>query len=357
MSISYGGILHSQDSAVNTPVVPNANTTPEYKSSIWIRNVNSSDSVNRDRLYLWLDNATDDPTFLKWKELKLPVEDGSIPGTALADSSVAAGKLAGGIGISLLNLLNALDDTHIDALTSAKIANLSGTNTGDQALAYTPGTGVLQLSGDTSKTINAVPTWNSGTKTLTWTYGSVTLSGLSTQDNTTQQVLVTDDRFAKLDPTSQSANTWRQISLLDKTLTTPAAQQPSIVLAASGDYIVSGQVGITVAPAFTATSSIEIGLVNVTSDANAVTPVNKTLITRKSVTRHDAIQFHFVVPNPSTSQTWRLVWRAVDTTITDDFPTSKWPTDYVTYDAWETYGTPKHWFEGDTTFIKAVRLN
>lgn len=357
MSITYGAIIRTQDSAVNTPVVPDANTHPEYKPSIWIRNVNSADTVNRDRLYLWLDNAVDDGTFLKWKELSLPIEDGSIPGTALEDSTIPAGKLAGGIGISLLNLLGALDDTHISTLTSAKITNLSGTNTGDQTLTYTPGTGALQLSGDTSKTINSVPTWNSGTKTLTWAYGSVTLSGLSTQDNTTQQVLVTDDRFAKLDPRSQSANTWRQIILLDKTLTTPAAQQPSIVLAASGDYIVSGQVGITVAPAFTASSSIEIGLVNVTGDANAVTPANKTLITRKSVTRHDAIQFQFVVPNPSTSQTWRLVWRAIDTTITDDFPASKWPTGYETYDAWETYGTPKHWFEGDSTWLKAVRMN
>lgn len=357
-------LLLTQDSAVNTPIVPDANAHPEFQNKIWIRQPHASDSVNFDRIYLWNGHIVDAGTFLKWRELVVLPPDESLTSEMFPDGEIHSDKLAGAIPIGKLNLAGQITDEHIhpSGLSPDVIQNLSGTNTGDQTLSYTAETGVLQLSGDATKTIHSVPTWDAGAKTLTWPFGTVTLSGISSTDNTTQQLLPTDQRFQKIDVGNQDPNVWRQVHFKDKTLVSDAAQQPIIQLAAAGDYMVFGQLGISVFPSQFSFFVIEVGIVNITGDSNATTPAGRTYFTRKTVTAHDTIQFQFKVANPGTSQSWRLVWRAVDPSIVAAFPRANYPDameDMLDRDYYEVYdaNTQFHWLLSENTWMESVKLN
>ena len=61
-----GLILYTNDSALNTPVVPRADLTPKLKRYFWVR-VPHVDAVNQEPItYAWNDHATSSATYYKW---------------------------------------------------------------------------------------------------------------------------------------------------------------------------------------------------------------------------------------------------------------------------------------------------
>jgi len=352
-------IINTEDSAVNVPVVPNANATVEWQRYLWVRNANAGAATKKDKVYTWNHHKVDDPTFLKWEEIDITnlLGVGSVTNEMLA-GSISADKLLGSIGIAKLNLSGVIDDTHIDSISPDKISDLSGVNTGDQTISYASETGVLTLSGDDPVTINAAPTWNSGTKTLTFTYGSVVLSGYDAVENAVTAVTPTANKYHLIEIGSND-NTWYQISLLDTTLVTPGAQQLTAVLSSAGTYMVTGQIGIVVESEHNNYDgcTIEVGIVNVTANANAVTPASKAHIVRKHVFFHDAIQFSFMVTTEA-AQTWKFVYRGVNMADTDEFPTNTLPgiPEYVRPDTWVNTGLRYGCFDSNQSYINYVRL-
>lgn len=63
-----GMLVFSADTALDTPVVPDANTTTKFQRYLWIRKLFNS---GRNRVYVWSPFISDDATFLKWIDVQV----------------------------------------------------------------------------------------------------------------------------------------------------------------------------------------------------------------------------------------------------------------------------------------------
>ena len=84
-------IIVSNDKSDGTPNVPNAVTSPKWKSYMWRRNTTGSD-VN---LYIWDDTATSDTTYLKWKKIGNFIQFDGLSNYADDTAAAAGGVMVG----------------------------------------------------------------------------------------------------------------------------------------------------------------------------------------------------------------------------------------------------------------------
>src|SRR5437762_10501670 len=66
-----GLIVESTDTALDTPLVPNANVTTKWKRYIWKRVLFDGST----KLYQWNNSLVSNITFLKWEDILSGVED------------------------------------------------------------------------------------------------------------------------------------------------------------------------------------------------------------------------------------------------------------------------------------------
>lgn len=85
-----GLVLTTTDTALDTPDVPNANTTTKWKRYLWKRIPHATAEDLTPLIYGWNDDATADGTFLKW--IQLIADFASVE--AIADAALAAAQSA-----------------------------------------------------------------------------------------------------------------------------------------------------------------------------------------------------------------------------------------------------------------------
>lgn len=356
-------IVSTQDSAVNTPVVPDAETTIEYQRYFWIRNPHASDSVNGDRVYTWNTNSTNTGTLKKWEPLNLIPIDESITNAQLA-GSISADKLAGSIGISKLNLTNAIGDEHIGSITPNVITGLSGTNTGDQTLSIDGTT--LTISGANGNSVS-IPTveaqnlvWDQDTRTLSITDGnSVEITSVAIMNNVggVTGPSIPNDRYQAWytdGGTSGNApkNTWKQVTFSGVS----DAQQPIFTAPSDGDFLIFGQIGLATNFEF----NYELGLARVDVTANNATPADKTHTMRYYSWMNTGAQFFFHLSGVTAGHKYRLCFRGLDLannwTSGENFPVvpDNAQQSYVRYSSYSF--TDYNYWDSNITWMKGLKV-
>lgn len=360
-------IISTQDSAVNTPVVPNAADVFEYRRYFWIRNPHADDGVNGDRVYTWNENAVSHGTFQKWEVLHMLPGIGEVTNEML-EGLITFDKLAGSIPMAKLNIANSITNQHIDAITPDVIDGLSGTNTGDQTLSVDGSTLTISGANGNSVTIpNAslqTLTWNSGTQQLSISGGNtVTLSSLSLA---VQEPTITNNKYHTwYAPETPVDNTWTQVSFSG----VADANQPYITFSAAGNYLVFGELGVSTHSEVT----IEIGLVDVTDTAGATVPASKQHIARRTIRWTDGVPFQFHLTGIEANDKWRMVFRPMMWDVTNAAAQVDWASD----EGWNlpgadvsgTRGGSQHYplpqtyslssynfFDSNRTWMKAVKI-
>lgn len=118
---SKGLVVTTTDTALNTPDVPDANATIKYQGYLWHR-ICLDDTV---KVYSWNPAiAPDDPTYLKWDEVKTDVTTIEADITTLENDVTA---LQNDVQTAVTTAENALNIAN-DALTLADNANTNATN-------------------------------------------------------------------------------------------------------------------------------------------------------------------------------------------------------------------------------------
>lgn len=105
-----GLILVTTDSALDTPVVPNASVTLKWKRYIWLRRPFAGATVKTGKTYYWNDDAISVTTYLKW-----------------VFSTLDTTQLQTDVATALSNAANALNIANIAQNTAAD-ANTEATN-------------------------------------------------------------------------------------------------------------------------------------------------------------------------------------------------------------------------------------
>jgi hypothetical protein len=350
-------IVQTTDPSLDTPEVPDANAVTEYQRYFWIRNAHSTDTTNGDRVYTWNDNATADPTLLKWNELALKPTTGTIITDHIADGAVTDDKTGTGIDPAKINLTGYITDAHLSGITPAKIADLDGVNTGDQTLSLVGDSLTISGANGNSVTLPTATAVN-----LTWddasynvTNDSGTNADLTPLKNTVQGPTITTKKYQAFYDSNPDPNTWTQVAFSGVAL---VANQPYITFTGPGDYLVVGQIGVSGHDAIELT--IELGLADVTSNAANATPFSEQEVIRRHTIRHDAVQLMFHLSGVSANDKYRLVFRCPEFDNTPfwsayEFPeatgTQAYPlgNDFAFYE-W-TY------FDSNITWLKAIKLH
>lgn len=122
------------DSALDTPIVPDAATTAKWKKYFWLRYPHNTATNTVPQLYAWDDNAVSVATYLKWKRVEADTTDIEadiaaieVDITNLQLTLNAVTTMAGNAGIIATNANN----NATAALATANTANANAT----QALA------------------------------------------------------------------------------------------------------------------------------------------------------------------------------------------------------------------------------
>lgn len=119
---AFGGkgmVISTIDSALNTPVVPDANSTTKWRRYLWIRKPHSSEPVSTTpMIYAWDENTENDATYQKWVQTNYSI--------AFLEADVAELQgLYNGINVdvqsslTIANAANTLANTASNAATAA----------------------------------------------------------------------------------------------------------------------------------------------------------------------------------------------------------------------------------------------
>lgn len=126
-----GIVVWTVDSALDTPVVPNAVSVTKWKRYIWLRIPHATATVNTPLIYGWNDAAVSHATYLKWVQSTVDLTDVLADIAALeADTAQLTGDIA-----NANTLASTANTTANTALTNA--ANALGTANGAAANALT----------------------------------------------------------------------------------------------------------------------------------------------------------------------------------------------------------------------------
>lgn len=113
---SRGLVVESSDTALNTPVVPDAVGTTKYKRYIWKRVLFD----NSTKLYYWKESAASDATFLKWIELNAEIAGlQSQIDDAVVDANAAVADSAN--ALSTAQTSQAIAQQALDAASAASL--------------------------------------------------------------------------------------------------------------------------------------------------------------------------------------------------------------------------------------------
>jgi hypothetical protein len=113
-----GIVMVSNDTALNTPDVPNAAATTKWKNYIWIRRPHSTATNTTPIAYMWNENATSVATYLKWQ--RIPADTSTVD-AALAALTLRVEDLEA-VNVTLQALVNAANSNAATANTNASAA-------------------------------------------------------------------------------------------------------------------------------------------------------------------------------------------------------------------------------------------
>jgi hypothetical protein len=113
-----GIVMVSNDSALNTPDVPNAASTTKWKNYIWIRRPHSTATNTTPIAYMWNENTTSVATYLKWQ--RIPADTSTVD-AALAALTLRVEDLEA-VNVTLQALVNAANSNAATANTNASAA-------------------------------------------------------------------------------------------------------------------------------------------------------------------------------------------------------------------------------------------
>jgi microcystin-dependent protein len=140
-SATIGFNLTTNDTALNTPQVPDASVTTKWKRYIWRRNLFD----NTVKLYVWIDAVISDATFKKWIEINANVASLSADvATALANAATA--NTNANNAVATANTAQGIAQTALDTATAALVES-DGNTTSITNLQSAVNNGVYQ-SGD-----------------------------------------------------------------------------------------------------------------------------------------------------------------------------------------------------------------
>lgn len=121
-----GLVLVTDDSALDTPDVPDAVGTPKWTRYLWARRPHSTSPTTNLIVYAWNDNAVSDPTYLKWVETNsvdvAGLEADIAAAQATADTALATANSAAATAGTAQSAANTAVNTANDALSTANTA-------------------------------------------------------------------------------------------------------------------------------------------------------------------------------------------------------------------------------------------
>jgi len=113
-----GIVMVSNDTALNTPDVPNAAATTKWKNYIWIRRPHSTATNTTPIAYMWNENAVSVATYLKWQ--RIPADTSTVD-AALAALTLRVEDLEA-VNVTLQALVNAANSNATLAKENADAA-------------------------------------------------------------------------------------------------------------------------------------------------------------------------------------------------------------------------------------------
>lgn len=169
-----GLIIMTRDSAVDTPVVPDAATNTKWKRYIWARVSHFSVVAQTVTLYGWSDNRSLDPVFARWDTVAPTTEEFQL----IVDAALAAAQAAQATANTALATANAANATASAASTTATNAEtLAASVAGDAANALAI---AIDAQGEalsaTNIASNALSVANSAVATANTALAAVTVS-------------------------------------------------------------------------------------------------------------------------------------------------------------------------------------
>lgn len=113
-----GLILKTTDSALNTPVVPDASSNSKWRRYLWIRVPHADAADTKPKIYAWNQSANLDPSYLRWIETNIDIEAlNANVASAQSDAIEALNKVD-----NLSNIANTALNNANTALTTANTA-------------------------------------------------------------------------------------------------------------------------------------------------------------------------------------------------------------------------------------------
>lgn len=113
-----GLILKTTDSALNTPVVPDASSNNKWRRYLWIRVPHADAADTKPKIYAWNQSANLDPSYLRWIETNIDIEAlNANVASAQSDAIEALNKVD-----NLSNIANTALNNANTALTTANTA-------------------------------------------------------------------------------------------------------------------------------------------------------------------------------------------------------------------------------------------
>lgn len=121
-----GLVLVTDDSALDTPDVPDAVGTPKWTRYLWARRPHSTSPTTNLIIYGWNENAVSDPTYLQWVEAN-PVDVAGLEADiaaaqATADNALATANSAAATAGTAQSAANTAVNTANDAQSTANTA-------------------------------------------------------------------------------------------------------------------------------------------------------------------------------------------------------------------------------------------
>lgn len=150
-----GVIVWTKDSALDTPIVPDATTITTFKRCIWVRIPHATATSKIPLFYGWNDDSVSDPTYLKWSRIEADLSAIEADITALeADIATVEGianNANSAVSIANTNAATALADS-ASALATANTANTNATQAITDSAAAQADANAAQTTADTALT-------------------------------------------------------------------------------------------------------------------------------------------------------------------------------------------------------------
>lgn len=199
-----GIILWTKDSALDTPIVPDAATNIKWKRYIWLRVLHSTATSHVPLFYGWDDTNVSDPTYLKWQRIEVD--------TSAIEADIAA----------LTVLVNTATNTANNAASLAATANanaaaaLTAANSALALATTADANATTALTAANTAQSTAEATQVAATNAQNTANSAIAVSANAIQianDRTTKHIKVSDTKARNTLPQVAGAASWNKKEL------------------------------------------------------------------------------------------------------------------------------------------------